>query len=232
MIDKDEYPQTAEIERRCVAILADLWHAPDPGDATGCSTTGSSEACMLAGMALKRRWAASATRPRSDVRQAEPGDGRQRAGVLGEVLHATGRSSRAWCRWRASGSTSTPRRRSRAATRTRSASSPSSARPSTAATSRSPRSAAALDELRRRRRPGHPGARRRRLGRDDRPVPRPRPGVGLPAAAGGVDQHLRPQVRPGLPGRRLGAVARRGRTCPRTWSSTSTTWAATCRPSR
>jgi glutamate decarboxylase len=58
MIDKDEYPQTAELERRCVAILADLWHAPDPHEAVGCSTTGSSEACMLAGMALKRRWAA------------------------------------------------------------------------------------------------------------------------------------------------------------------------------
>ena len=56
MIDKDEYPQTAEIENRCVAILADLWHAPDHDVATGCSTTGSSEACMLAGMALKRRW--------------------------------------------------------------------------------------------------------------------------------------------------------------------------------
>jgi glutamate decarboxylase len=58
MIDKDEYPQTAELERRCVAILADLWHAPDPTQAIGCSTTGSSEAAMLAGMALKRRWAA------------------------------------------------------------------------------------------------------------------------------------------------------------------------------
>jgi glutamate decarboxylase len=57
MIDKDEYPQTAEFERRCVSILADLWHAPDPADVIGCSTTGSSEACMLAGMALKRRWA-------------------------------------------------------------------------------------------------------------------------------------------------------------------------------
>jgi glutamate decarboxylase len=56
MIDKDEYPQTAEFERRCVNILADLWHAPDPTQAVGCSTTGSSEACMLAGMALKRRW--------------------------------------------------------------------------------------------------------------------------------------------------------------------------------
>jgi glutamate decarboxylase len=57
MIDKDEYPLTAEFEQRCVAILADLWHAPDPATVIGCSTTGSSEACMLAGMALKRRWA-------------------------------------------------------------------------------------------------------------------------------------------------------------------------------
>ncbi|MFI1831024.1 glutamate decarboxylase [Streptomyces sp. NPDC020412] len=57
VIDKDEYPRTAELERRCVAMLADLWHAPDPAAAVGCSTTGSSEACMLAGMALKRRWA-------------------------------------------------------------------------------------------------------------------------------------------------------------------------------
>jgi glutamate decarboxylase len=58
MIDKDEYPQTAEFERRCVNILADLWHAPDPADVIGCSTTGSSEAAMLAAMAHKRRWAA------------------------------------------------------------------------------------------------------------------------------------------------------------------------------
>ncbi|KWT60514.1 glutamate decarboxylase [Streptomyces albus subsp. albus] len=56
MIDKDEYPRTAELEQRCVAMLADLWHAPDPAGAVGCSTTGSSEACMLAGLALKRRW--------------------------------------------------------------------------------------------------------------------------------------------------------------------------------
>jgi glutamate decarboxylase len=58
MIDKDEYPQTAAIESRCVNILADLWHAPEHEAATGCSTTGSSEAAMLAGMALKWRWRA------------------------------------------------------------------------------------------------------------------------------------------------------------------------------
>ena len=37
MIDKDEYPQTAEIESRCVAMLSHLWHAPE-GTPTGCST--------------------------------------------------------------------------------------------------------------------------------------------------------------------------------------------------
>jgi glutamate decarboxylase len=56
MIDKDEYPQTAEIEARCVDILADLWNSPEHETATGCSTTGSSEAAMLSGLALKWRW--------------------------------------------------------------------------------------------------------------------------------------------------------------------------------
>jgi glutamate decarboxylase len=56
MIDKDEYPQTAELEVRCVSMLASLWHAPDASKAVGCSTTGSSEAAMLGGLALKRRW--------------------------------------------------------------------------------------------------------------------------------------------------------------------------------
>jgi glutamate decarboxylase len=56
MIDKDEYPQTAEIEARCVKMIAELWRSPEHEQATGCSTTGSSEAAMLAGMALKWRW--------------------------------------------------------------------------------------------------------------------------------------------------------------------------------
>ncbi len=59
MIDKDEYPQTAEIENRCVHMLADLWHSPHATNTLGCSTTGSSEAAMLAGMALKARWRAA-----------------------------------------------------------------------------------------------------------------------------------------------------------------------------
>ena len=56
MIDKDEYPQTAEIERRCVSVVADLFNAPPEGDAIGVSTIGSSEAVMLGGLAMKWRW--------------------------------------------------------------------------------------------------------------------------------------------------------------------------------
>ncbi|MGU3294726.1 glutamate decarboxylase [Williamsia sp. M5A3_1d] len=63
MIDKDEYPATSAIESRCVSMVADLFNAPDldPGDpssAVGVSTIGSSEAVMLAGLALKWRWRA------------------------------------------------------------------------------------------------------------------------------------------------------------------------------
>jgi glutamate decarboxylase len=67
MIDKDEYPQTAELERRCVNILSNLWNAPGAGEATGCSTTGSSEACMLGGMALLWRWRARRQAAGSDA---------------------------------------------------------------------------------------------------------------------------------------------------------------------
>ncbi|MFI1914328.1 glutamate decarboxylase [Nocardia sp. NPDC020380] len=56
IVDKDEYPQTAELERRCVHMLADLWQAPDPATTPGTSTTGSSEAAMLGGLAAKFRW--------------------------------------------------------------------------------------------------------------------------------------------------------------------------------
>jgi len=54
MIDKDEYPQTAEIESRCVNIISELFNSPEEG--VGASAIGSSEAVMLAGMALKWNW--------------------------------------------------------------------------------------------------------------------------------------------------------------------------------
>ena len=56
MIDKTEYPQTAEIERRCVNMIAKLWNSPEPPYCTGTSTVGSSEACMLGGIAALKRW--------------------------------------------------------------------------------------------------------------------------------------------------------------------------------
>jgi glutamate decarboxylase len=59
IVDKDEYPQTAEIEARCVRMLADLWNAPDGTAPIGTSTTGSSEAAMLGGLAAKHRWRAA-----------------------------------------------------------------------------------------------------------------------------------------------------------------------------
>ena len=56
MVDKDEDPQTAAIEERCLHVIADLWNAPDAHATVGTSALGSSEACMLAGLVLKRRW--------------------------------------------------------------------------------------------------------------------------------------------------------------------------------
>ncbi|KUN00186.1 glutamate decarboxylase [Streptomyces yokosukanensis] len=58
LADRAEYPQIAAMEERCVRMLAGLWRAPYPEQVRGCSTTGSSEAAMLAGLALKRRWQA------------------------------------------------------------------------------------------------------------------------------------------------------------------------------
>ncbi len=56
-IDKEEYPQSAAIDLRCVSMMADLWNAPKSNvGATGTNTIGSSEACMLGGMAMKWRW--------------------------------------------------------------------------------------------------------------------------------------------------------------------------------
>ena len=56
IIDKDEYPAAARIEERCVNMVSKLFHAPEGG--VGASALGSSEAVMLAGMALKWKWKA------------------------------------------------------------------------------------------------------------------------------------------------------------------------------
>ena len=90
LIDKDEYPQTAEIERRCVRMLAGLWNAPEGGEPVGCSAIGSSEACMLGGMAAKWRWRAKRRGGREADRQAQHGV-RARAGGLAQVRPLLGR---------------------------------------------------------------------------------------------------------------------------------------------
>ncbi|SAM09422.1 hypothetical protein [Absidia glauca] len=58
IIDIAMYPQAAGLEGRCLNMLAHLFHAPDSGDnnAVGTSTVGSSEAIMLAVLAMKRKW--------------------------------------------------------------------------------------------------------------------------------------------------------------------------------
>ena len=86
MIDKDEYPQTAELERRCVNILSNLWNAPrrERRDRLlhhrverGLHARRDGAAVALAGPAAGGR---------ARRGPAEPGDGLERAGVLGEVL--------------------------------------------------------------------------------------------------------------------------------------------------
>ena len=53
-IDHAEYPQVFEIQQRCIRMLAELFHAP--GETTGTSTQGSSEAIMLGALSLKWKW--------------------------------------------------------------------------------------------------------------------------------------------------------------------------------
>src|SRR5512143_4085347 len=53
-IDHAEYPMTAEIEQRCIRMLAELFNAP--GETTGARTQGSSEAIMLGALSLKWKW--------------------------------------------------------------------------------------------------------------------------------------------------------------------------------
>ena len=204
LIDKDEYPQAAEIERRCVHMLGHLWNCPDSHDAVGTSAIGSSEACMLAGMAMHRRW--------RNKRKAEGKSTDSPNFVCGPVQVVWHKFARYWDieireigmapgRYGMDAETMLAqvdentigvvpdarrdlhrdlRGRRRSVLR--------------------PRRPAAANRSGRR----HP--RRRRQRRLHRPVLRPRPGVGLPRAPGEVDQHVRPQVRARPPRRGLGAL--------------------------
>ena len=71
-IDKSEYPQTAEIENRCVNIISNLWNASSSEKPIGTSTVGSSEACMLGGMAMKFAWRNRAKNLGLDTNKQKP----------------------------------------------------------------------------------------------------------------------------------------------------------------
>jgi len=59
LADQDEYPATVEMQTRCISIIADLWSVPKDCKAIGTATGGSSEAIMLGGLAMKKRWQAA-----------------------------------------------------------------------------------------------------------------------------------------------------------------------------
>ena len=206
MIDKDEYPQTADIEMRCVNILGNLWHAPDAAETTGCSTTGSSEAAMLGGLALKRRW---------QKRRAAEGKPADKPNLVmginvqicwekfanywdvemrlvpmeGDRFNLSAEEAVKLCDENTIGVVAILG--------------------STFDGSYEPVAGDLRRARRLRTRDGHRRARprRRRVRRDDRPVRRPRARMGLPAAARGVDQHLGAQVRPRVSGGRLDRLA-------------------------
>ncbi|HEY5555614.1 glutamate decarboxylase [Acetobacterium sp.] len=71
-IDKSEYPQTSDLENRCVNIIADLWNAPKDMAFFGTSTVGSSEACMLGGLAMKFIWRENAKKHGLDINARKP----------------------------------------------------------------------------------------------------------------------------------------------------------------
>ena len=71
-IDKSEYPRTTELENRCVNMIADLWHAPEDECYMGTSTVGSSEACMLGGLAMKFSWRKRAEKLGLDIQAKKP----------------------------------------------------------------------------------------------------------------------------------------------------------------
>lgn len=56
LADNDEYPQLIELTQRCIYIISNMWKAGPEADPIGCATTGSSEAIMLGGLAMKKAW--------------------------------------------------------------------------------------------------------------------------------------------------------------------------------
>jgi len=206
MIDKDEYPQTAEIERRCVNIVADLFHAPTDGDAVGVSTIGSSEAVMLGGLAMKWKWR---------QRREAAGQSTDKPNmVMGSNVQVVWEK---FCKYWDVEARYVP------VTETRFTVAPDDvmARVDENTIGVIPILGTTytgefepIKEIHDRvvaynagARHRHPDPRRCGERRVRRAVPASRPGVGLPAAAGQVDQRVRPQVRAHLPRHRVRGLA-------------------------
>ena len=105
MVDKDEYPQTAEIEARCVRMLGDLWHAPHAAESVG-----HLDHRQLRGLHARRPGAqaplaAGAARGRAGRPTGPTSSWAATSRWCGRSSPTTGRSSRATCRSRATSST-------------------------------------------------------------------------------------------------------------------------------
>ena len=209
MIDKDEYPQTAELESRCVHMLADLWNAPDAANTLGTSTTGSSEAAMLGGLALLWKWRA---------RRRAAGQPTDRPNLIcGPVQICWHKFARYWdveCReipMEADRMLMTPEEVVSRVDGNTIGVVPTLGVTFTCQYEPVAAVAAALDRLCSDTGTGRPHPRRRCERRLHRTVLRARSHLGLPAGAGEVDQHLGPQIRPRAPRSGMGDLARRRR---------------------
>ena len=208
MIDKDEYPQTAELERRCVQ------HAGRPVERRRTRRRGRLFHDRVQRGLHARRDGAQAALGTATGAGAAGGRPNLVMGinvqvVLGEVLQLLGGRAAPGADGGGPLPPRAPKRRSARCDE------------NTIGVVGDPRLhvrrqlragreiAAALDELQERKGLDVPVHVDGASGGDGRAVPRPRSGVGLPAAPGRLDQHLGPQVRAGLPGRRLGRLARR-----------------------
>ena len=215
MIDKDEYPATAAIEARCVSMVADLFHADglrddDPASATGVSTIGSSEAVMLGGLAMSWRWRKKVGDGKDGWRQRKPNL------VLGSNVQVVWEK---FCRYfdveprylpmEEGRYVITPEQVVDAVDEDTIGVVAILGTTFTGELEPIAEICACAGQARRRRWTGRAGPRRRRQRRLRGAVPAPRRRLGLPAAAGGVDQRQRPQVRIDLSGNRIRGVAQR-----------------------
>ena len=204
-IDHAEYPQTAEIEQRCIRMLAHLFNAP--GETTGARTQGSSEAIMLGALSLKWKWR---------QRREAAGEATDRPNlVFGGDVHVVWEK---FCRYFDVEPRIVPLQPDKYTI------GPEDVEPhvdentigvaavlGTTFTGHADDIVGINDFLvgaQEREGPRRAAARRRRQRRLRLAVPLPRLRVGLPARAGALDQRLRPQVRARLPGHRLADLPR------------------------